>query len=178
MLNGFKFWFSNEYRQHFPCQNQLKQFPLSKDKTIPLGLKSSGMGETISIEQKKILTPLGFFFHFQYQYIQNKYIFKSSLPPAAITIEEGLHPTFCYQLIILEYLCDGIFFMLYQRFKGVSLYLLLFLFISVVLFVNCLLINVRWYIHFGLYIISMYVVLVPWFKDHRGLVYSCSFVRK
>ena len=60
-----------------------------------------------------------------------------------------------------------------QRFASFSLRLLLFLFISVFLFINCLLINARWYIHFGLYIISTYLVLDPLFKDHRGLVDDC-----
>ena len=57
----------------------------------------------------------------------------------------------------------------------ISLCLLLFLFISVFLFINCLLINTRWYIHFDLDIISTYLVLVSLLKD-RGLVYDCLFV--
>ena len=57
----------------------------------------------------------------------------------------------------------------------ISLCLLLFLFISVFLFINCLLINTRWYIHFDLNIISTYLVLVSLLKD-RGLVYDCLFV--
>ena len=57
----------------------------------------------------------------------------------------------------------------------ISLCLLLFLFISVFLFINCLLINTRWYIHFDLDIISTYLILVPLLKD-RGLVYDCLFV--
>ena len=36
--------------------------------------------------------------------------------------------------------------------------------------VYCLLINTRWYIHFGLNIISTYLVLVPLLKDHRGII--------
>ena len=58
-----------------------------------------------------------------------------------------------------------------------SLCLLFFLFISIFLFINCLLINTRWYIHFDLNIISTYLVLVPLLKNHRGLVYDCLFVR-
>ena len=54
---------------------------------------------------------------------------------------------------------------------------LLLLFISLFMFINCLLINARWCIHFGLYIISMYLVLVPLFKYHMGLVYVCLFFR-
>ena len=62
--------------------------------------------------------------------------------------------------------------MIWQRFARVSLCLLLFLFISVFLFINCSLINARWYIYFGLYIISTCLVLVPLFSKIKG-VYDC-----
>ena len=55
-----------------------------------------------------------------------------------------------------------------------SLRVLLFLFVSAFLFINCLLINACWYIHFGLQITSSYLLFVPLFKDHRSLVYDCS----
>ena len=42
---------------------------------------------------------------------------------------------------------------------------------------SCLLINARRYIHFWFHIITSYLVSVPLFKDHRGLVRNCSFVR-
>ena len=40
---------------------------------------------------------------------------------------------------------------------------------------SSLLINARWYTHFVFRMITSYLVSVPLFKGHRGLVHSCSF---
>ena len=52
--------------------------------------------------------------------------------------------------------------------------LLVYIFSSFYLF-SCLLINARRYIRFGFHIITLYLVTVPLFKGHRGLVHNCSF---
>ena len=38
----------------------------------------------------------------------------------------------------------------------------------------CLLINARWYIHFGFHMITSYLVSVPLLKGRRGLAHNCS----
>ena len=71
-------------------------------------------------------------------------------------------------MVCCSYGCKG---------SRLTLCLLLFLFISVFLFISCLLINARWYIHFGLNMTSTYLILVPLFKDHRvWYTIACLFV--
>ena len=122
------------------------------------------MGNTISIEQKNILTLLGFF-HLHYRYINISP--KSLQPHSAINPPRDFYPSFLLLINLFKILSIRVFLKWQQMFASLPLRLLLFLFISVILFIDCLLINARWYVHFELYINSTSTSQSPCLKFIR-----------
>ena len=71
--------------------------------------------------------------------------------------------------LVLNHYIRILFSVDHERFVPLSTAFSLFLYL-----LFCLLINARWYIHFGFHMITSYLVSVPLLKGRRGLVHNCS----